>query len=60
MVLLSSAQWRTGLFHLVVSAALAKSGECSVDEIRGNERRVRRGRACAWSKVSTEDGPANR
>jgi len=48
MVLLSSAQWRSGLL-VSLSGVLAKSGGCAVDEICGDERRVRRSRVCNWT-----------
>jgi len=47
--MLSSAQWRSGLV-VSLSEALATRDECAVDEICSDERRVRRGSACNWSK----------
>jgi len=48
MVLLSSAQWRSGLV-VSLSGVLAKSGGCAVDEMYGDEKRVRRGRVYNWT-----------
>ena len=58
MVLLSSVQRRSGVV-VSPSGALATGGECAMDGICGDERRVRLGRVCNWLKVFTEDGPAN-
>jgi len=44
MVLLSNAQWRSGLV-VSLSGVLAQSGRCAVDEICVDERRVRRGQS---------------
>jgi len=54
MVVLSSAQWRSRLV-VWLSGVLATSDKCAVDEISGDERRVRRSRVSNWSKVTTED-----
>jgi len=48
IVLLSSAQWRSGLV-VSLSGVLAKSGGCTVDDICGDERRVRRVGECNWT-----------
>ena len=55
MVSLTSAQWRSGPV-VKLSGVLITSDGYAVDESRGNERWVYRGRVCNWSEVTTEDG----